>query len=701
MHKRNCLLILVLSFVCVAAIANAQASIPDFTFAHCSDDHVQKLAATTIADFRDPKPILLEPYQVTALPVSFVIDTGDITEFGGHASWLKYEGFYSDVKIPHYVCIGNHDGTWRSLTYELRQLYGSPYYSFDKYGCHFIVLDTAGLQHPMPSITAEQLVWLKKDLERVGQDIPVFVAFHHPLFMSEFSSSYDTDRLVDILRPYNVAAILYGHGHNAEHRVYNGLNLVQGGSTYGPGPAGYQVVSVKDGIMRIAYKLQGQPNATMPMLEKSLAPPAQRYPKISIVSPREAATCSDQLPVKAWIALGKDDVKTAFVEIDGKNKTDLLVKSGGSFEGCVSLASLSAGAHYVKLSFVGNNDAVYTRSTFFYKNSVSPKVRWRVHMDTASKTTPTISESLVYIGGYDGSVRAYTVKSGELKWKFQTAGAIAGQILLLGNNVYVGSEDKLLYCLAAGNGRLIWKFEADEPIYSSPISDGKSIYFGSGSGSFFSVDAKTGLQNWRNGDATYNIEIKPYLSNGRVYYGAWDRYVYCLDTANGNMLWKCQGKGSSEGGAAAYYSPADCGPVVCNGKVFVADRRYRCSIIDDATGKIVDFLKNVSAVALSADGQYVYLRQTDAKVSKVDSSGKVIWSANVPADYFPPAPIESNGVVYVCGKCGTTSAISAADGKVLWQYDATPSLYVLAGVGAKDSTAYVVGTDGSLTALAE
>lgn len=704
---RRCYLlpVLVVALLLAGVLAAAETTIPDFAFAHCSDDHAgagnAALAKTTIAEFKDLRPILLEPYNVTSLPISFIIDTGDVTEFGGHASWEKYLSYFEGVAVPLYMCVGNHDGTWRSLTYEVRQLFGSPYYSFDKLGCHFVMLDSAGLQHPLPSIGPEQLTWLKKDLAKVGRDTPVFVALHHPLRTSEFASRYEVDRLIDMLRPYNVIAILFGHGHGATHEVYEGIDAVQGGSTWGPGPAGYQIYCIKDGVLYVAYKQQGQANASKAMLTKSLAPPAKRYPTINIASPREGATYGAQISVKAWIALGKGEVKNAYVEIDGANKTDLALKPGGSFECAVPLAALSAGAHYMKLTFVGADDKTYSRSTFFYKDSTLPKVRWRVLMDTASKTTPTVSETMVYVGGYDGSVRAFDVKSGALKWRYQTRGAIAGQVLLVGERVYIGSEDRNLYCLTADKGGLVWKFEAEEPIYSSPVSDGASVYFGCGSGAFYCVDAKTGKQNWKNSDATYNIEIKPFLANGKVYYGAWDRYVYCLNTADGKLVWRCEGKGSSEGGAAAYYSPADCGPVVCNGMVFVADRKYRCAIIDDATGKIVNSLDGIAAVGLSEDGQSVYLRYSNRKVAKVDSSGKEIWSASVPTGIVPAAPTEAGGIVYVCGSGGTASAISAADGKVLWQYDATPTQYVLAGMGAKDSVAYVVGTDGSLTALGE
>ncbi len=687
-------LVLVSAGLCAQPIGN-------FSFAHTSDDHVQPLAPVTISEFVNPQPIKMEPFNMIALPVSFVVDTGDITEFGGRGSFEKFQSFYKDVKIPYYIALGNHDNTWRSLAPEMRKLYGSPYYSFDKHGVHFAVICSAGFQHPLPSITPEQLAWLKKDLAKVGKDAPVFLALHHPLNTTEFASRFDVDRLLDLIRPYNIVVIMYGHGHSANHGTYENFTIVQGGSTYGPGPAGYQVYSVMDGILRVAYKDKGpEPKATKKMIEKPLAPPAKRYPNIKIDSPREGATYGAQVQVKAWIAAGKGEITNAAFAIDGSKDTKpLTLMPGGSFEATLPLSGFSSGAHSLKLTFTGQDGATYHRSTFFYVDSERPKVRWRVLMDTASKTTPTVSDSLVYIGGYDGSVRAYEVQTGKLKWQYQTGGGIAGQILLQGDKVYAGSEDMKLHCLNAANGKNVWEFEAEEPIYSSPVSDGKSVYFGCGSGAFYSVDAAKGTMNWVNNDAKYNIEIKPFLHDGKVYYGAWDTFIYCVNTADGKLVWKHVGQGSSHGGAAAYYSPGDCGPVVCNGVVFTPDRKYEMSLSDYATGNVISSMTTVAAVGLSADGQSVYLRRNNNKLDKVDSTGKTIWSADVPTGMVPAAPTEVDGVVYVCGNKGTVSAISAADGKVLWQYDSTPTLYVLAGVGASGSTAYVVGTDGSLTAL--
>ncbi len=683
--------------------ANAVAGPPttqDFCFIHISDTHNQTASWPIVEELNTPHPIVMEPFGIASLTPSFAVHTGDMTEFGpSMGMYNRFVSYFDKIGMPWYACLGNHDSTWRSLACEIRQRFGSVCYSFDKFGCHFVMLDSAGVQDPEQNIGPEQMQWLTKDLQKVGPGVPVFVAMHHQLGTLP---SYENDEIVDILRPYNVVCIMFGHGHRPMHTTYEGLDMVESSSTYGRWP-GYTVYNVTGGILRVAFKHEGQAAATDKMLEKPIALPIKRYPHISITLPEENATYKDTLPVKAWIGLRNGEVTKASAMIDGdaKKTFDLALQPGGSFQADIPLASISPGAHYMKLTFVGKDDSPYSHSTAFYVESVHPKVLWRVMMGTASKSAPTVGDGFVYVGGYDGTIRAYDARSGRLGWQYQTGGAVTGQILLLADKIYAGSDDKTLYCLTADKGALVWKFDADGPIYSSPVSDGKAVYFGCGSGAFYSVDPATGSQNWKNTDALYNIEVKPFLANGRVYYGAWCSYVYCLNTADGKLVWKCMGKGAADHKGSRYYSPADCGPVVCNGKVFVADRAYLCSIIDDATGKIVGSLGRASAVGLSQDGQSVYVRKTNHALAKVDSAGNTLWTASAPGDAKPTAPTEVGGVVYTCGRLGLACAVSAADGKVLWQYQATPSEYVEASVGGTGSTAYVVGTDGSLTALAE
>ena len=701
MFRRLYRILLIYVALIVVAMQPAWSTIPDFTFIHISDEHsgAGPSTAQTIADLVNISSINMQPYGITAIAPTFVIETGDMTEFGPkNGSWESLNQSYSLVSMPRYMALGNHDGTWRSLSCELTKLYGAPYYSFDRCGCHFVILDSAGFQDPRPVINPEELNWLKFDLAKVGPDAPVFVAMHHPLDCGEYSSRYEVERLVDVLRPYNVVLLMVGHGHSTRYCRYEGLDMVEGGSAYGPDVPGFQVVSIKDGMLRVAFKEHGNPNTTRPMLEKSIAPPAQRYPALDLQLPREGCTYGNMVPVKAWIKLVKDQVKSASAEIDGSQKVDLAAGDGGCYSGTFDASKLAAGAHYLKVTFTSPDESTYSRSTFFYADSDEVSVRWRANLGSASKSAPAATAQSVFVGTNDGKFFALNAKTGKVKWIYKTGGAVSGGPVICSGHVIFGSEDGNLYCVAGTSGKLVWEFGTGQPIYSSPVCDGKSIYFGAGDGSFFCVDAKSGKLMWKNSDATYNIEIRPFLASGRVYFGAWDTYVYSIDTSTGKLAWKCMGQGSAEGNAPAYYSPADCGPVVIIGKVYVADRKYRLSVIDEKSGVLDKYVEKVSAVGSGSN--CIFLRMTSGFLVKLNEKGEELWRADVSMDDEPTPPVESDGVVYVCSKRGLVSAVKSDTGKILWQYHATPSSFVTAGMGAYGSSAYVVGTDGVLTALA-
>jgi outer membrane protein assembly factor BamB len=139
--------------------------------------------------------------------------------------------------------------------------------------------------------------------------------------------------------------------------------------------------------------------------------------------------------------------------------------------------------------------------------------------------------------------------------------------------------------------------------------------------------------------------------------------------------------------------------VVCGKNVWVADRAFRLSVMDAGTGELIRDEAQVSSVALSADGSAVYLRGSTGKLRKVDAQGKEIWSADARTNVLPSAPAEHDGVVFSATPTGRIIAFNAADGAKLWEYQATPRLYVFSDPVPADGRVYVTGMDGSVTSL--
>lgn len=675
----------------------SQTAITDFSFIHISDIHAPRdESAGTIATIPQLGSIELTPYKVTAPAPSFVFTTGDLNEFGwGYAnSWDALNSYCKDIKIPIYWQSGNHDGTWDTLRPIIRKLYGEPYYSFDFNGCHFISLDSAGLQDPRPVFTKDELTWLAQDLKKVGTETPVFIGFHHPLYTSEFSSPYVREQFLDLIHPYNIAALLVGHGHSAVHTVDEGIDEVEGGSPFGGAP-GYSIISIQNGILRVAYRKAKDPDATVALLEKPLATHSD-YPSIKLNLPLKSQNGS--LRIHAAISNISSEIDSVQYIVDGdKNPHNCDLISEG-YEAVLNTTELIPGQHFADVVFHGKDGKIYRKSGQFSVPGNDVHAIWRAELKGSCKGMPTLYGNSVFVGDSTGTVYALNAQTGKTIWSYPTGGDILGQILVVNGTAYAGSLDSKLYALNAKTGKLVWTFTAEKAVCSSPVYSDGLVLFGCNSGAFYALDAKTGSQKWINKDATYTIESKPFIYKGNVYYGAWDTFLHCVNISDGKTVWKKESAGTDRS-AARYYSPADCGPAVSEERAFCADRGAELTIFNAKDGVRLDKMDDVTGVGLSADGNSLYLCRTADHFDKTNLSGKTIWKSEIQMGWNLVAPIEYEGVVYQCTDRGLLYAISAADGKVLWQYQVTPKDWVLSSVAACGNNVYVSGMDGTITAI--
>jgi outer membrane protein assembly factor BamB len=690
-------MLIVLLTIC--SVASAQ----DFSFVHTADVHApMETSRTTIAEIVSLGEMELEPFGITASRPAFALATGDLTEFGaGDGTWETYLGYWKDAPFPVYHQSGNHDGTWWSIRPLLREMYGSPYYSFDYQGCRFIGLDSAGIQDPRPNVGQEQIEWLKTELAGLDPDTPVFVFSHHSMDSREFVSEYDRQRVRDLFKPYNVVLWMVGHSHTHTHRIIDGFDTVGGGSTYGPVPRitpGYSVVTVRDGRVLVTHKFAGEEKATKRVLEKPLSPAAAR-PVISIASPGPGRVLrsNDSLSVSVRIRGNTSPVSRAFYQIDEGEEVPL-AGSRSIWRGeAAAVGGLVPGSHSLKITFELDDGSTHSRGTWFTVDRLN-QMRWRTFLPGAVRGAPALAGDTLFVGAHDCKLYALSTKDGQIKWSYPTGGEISADPLVVGDTVYAASADGKVYALTT-SGKLRWAFESEGAIFSSPVHHQGKLYFGCNGYAFYCIDAATGELVWKNTEQRYTVESKPFVTDDAVYYGAWDTFIYAADSRTGQPLWKCVGAGSRDRPAARYYSPADCGPVAAGGRVFCADRHYSLSIVDAATGELLDTRERVSATALSADGRAIYLRRTDGDLTRISTDGTELWSTPASMDILPTAPVEAGGVVYACSAAGLLSALSARDGTLLWQFAVTPQLRVYAVPAPGDGVVYTAGMDGSITAI--
>lgn len=687
-----------------------------FSFVHMSDTHVtpylQMPSDAEIAKGRSfPEvqsvraldKVLLEPYHLSAPKPSFVLHTGDVTEFGfPGATWDVVRKYFGTLGIPTMFAMGNHDNTWNSAPQKLRDMHTGLNYSFDYGAIHFAVVNSSTLQAPMPSIGEDTLQFLRSDFAKLPPNKPIMVALHHPLDTTEFCSHYDTDRLLDVLRDYNVVLILFGHGHSAVKANYGGFDAIEGGSTFGAKP-GYSIVCVDGDKISAAYKAINEITATKPLIEKKI-PAKSPYTRVTIESPRDLAqVLQPTLSVKASAEPKPTPYRQAVYEIDDET-TGLLRLSGTTADGTVQLAGMRNGAHYLRVRFVDMQGGSAQKSTCFYvdvPDGKQPTARWRAKMGGGSKATPLVYKGRVFIGADDSVFYAFDEATGQVVWRIPAGGEVVSSAVASGDTVIFGTGAGTVLGVSL-DGKPKWQCAAGSPVFSSPVLDkGGIVYVGSNAGKILAVKAETGEKVWENGDPAMCVESRPFISGDTVYVGSWDGNLYAIDRKSGKTKWKSLGARAQteKPGLRTYYAPADNGPAATSATVFIADRGYglgKYSMDGTFQGKIGDAC---AAIALSQDEQSLYLRETGKSLIKADFDGKPIWKASVASGSVPESPLERGDNVYICSSGGLLSALDTSNGEVRWDYQVSPRLYVMSGLSEDGGVVFTSGLDGVVTAV--
>ncbi len=643
-----------------------------------------------------------------APPPAFALATGDVTEYGmGDDTFDVFERAFAALPCRLYALPGNHDNTWVAMYQVLRKKYGGDCYSFDQSGCHFVAISSAAPQEPVPCIDAKTRAWLQADLARQPAQTPVFIALHHPLYSEEFANPAEQETLIDLLRDYNVVLLLYGHGHSADTRDNGGIPGVMGGSTFGKN-SGYGLLSVQEGRVRYAYHYLHDPatkdpnagpawkplvdmplpKAAAPRLFRLAAPPPDTHVRGGSLAVR-------LVPNKAAL---QDQTITGVVRIDGQEKAKL-----ANFEPLdVALGDLPPGAHLLSVTVNLPDKRRDTRTQVFYRDATDVQVVWQQRLPAAVKAAPVLAGNLLIVVRNDGLVTALDKGTGHERWTFQTGGEILGTPAWAEGTLVFGSGDGQVYALDE-RGQRRWACDTGVPVYGGPLVADGVVYVGDNGGRLHALQLADGKPRWHFERADFSIEVQPAVWQDVVTFGAWDGYLYAVQRSDGKLAWKTWGVKSAKGGAARYYAPADCGPVVLGEHLFVCDRGYLLGTFD-AAGKLTkEWDRKVCAISRSADGKTLLARTTDDHVLRLSDTGEPIWSADVPAGRFPSAPTEADGRIYVCSNRGRLSVLDGTDGRVLWSYQVTPGLFVMAPVtvdvaGGKP-VCYVAGMDGTLVAL--
>lgn len=219
------------------------------TVAHITDIHIQP---------DNDAPALFRKCmdEVMKHPVDFMLNGGDsimaadynnITRERVTELWKTWDECRAYLhKYDVYPCIGNHDTWWAAPSHD-DPMYGKDYvvkrlgmphryYSFDRSGWHFIILDG---NNKGVSLDEEQFDWLSKDLSALPAGTPTLLMSHYPILgvipIFEGGGHSDSKQLKTLFYQHRdkVRVCLSGHEHLVDDCSYNGVRYFCNGAVSG------------------------------------------------------------------------------------------------------------------------------------------------------------------------------------------------------------------------------------------------------------------------------------------------------------------------------------------------------------------------------------------------------------------------------------------------------------------------------------
>jgi len=126
---------------------------------------------------------------------------------------------------------------------------------------------------------------------------------------------------------------------------------------------------------------------------------------------------------------------------------------------------------------------------------------------------------------------------------------------------------------------LKWAFKTGGPVKSSPAIVGGKVFFGAGDSNLFCVDLAAGKKVW-SFQADGPIEGSPLVLDGRVYFGTENTNFFAIDAATGKELWRHGVEDKILSSANWVRSPDGA-----RKSVLIGAYDYRLYDLDAATGK--------------------------------------------------------------------------------------------------------------------
>ena len=247
--------------------------------------------------------------------------------------------------------------------------------------------------------------------------------------------------------------------------------------------------------------------------------------------------------------------------------------------------------------------------------------------------------------------------------KDKTLGAIYGQPAVNKTTVYIAlnrvengvAKAGVASALDRETGVERWSYQTQGRMFGSPVLDDTALYLTDDAGYIYALDSATGNVLWKVLVATKRFWSTPAIAGKSLFVGSMDKNLYALDLATGKTKW------TFKAGGAITSRPL----VIGDGVYFGAFDRNFYKVSATSGQKVWSFRSDAwfwnDAVA-TTDGGTIFVGSLGENVYALDAnSGAARWAYNT-GSAVRAAPILRGALVYVTALSGQIYALDAANG---------------------------------------
>jgi outer membrane protein assembly factor BamB len=248
-------------------------------------------------------------------------------------------------------------------------------------------------------------------------------------------------------------------------------------------------------------------------------------------------------------------------------------------------------------------------------------------------------------------------------WKHKQWGLTEYPPSYVNGVLYQTTDVGWMHAFRAGTGKILWVRRYNK-VLQQPAYDRGRIYVGAYDRNIYCLDAKTGREIWKRGIGE-DIESPITVVGDRLYFGGLSGTVRAIDARTGRTYWRYNTSGAVKGSVA-----------VSQGRVFAADYSGTMYSLRASDGKLLWRTHTAGLSGGFRSGTFystpnvrygrVYIGNTDGKLySFVASSGKIAWTHTF-GSWVYSSPAVSDGVVFASAYDGDFAALDARTGDVKW-----------------------------------